>query len=987
MNCAPTMILKKLPKAIKATLQTPCLVLGLVLPSAVFAAPVGGQTVSGQVTINQSGQLTHIHQSTQKAILNWDSFNIAAQETVQFLQPSASAIALNRVTNGNPTQILGQLKANGQVFLVNTSGVFFGANARVDVAGLVASTLDIHNADFLAGDLRFARAGLSAAEVVNLGELTAAEHGYVILAGDFVDNQGIIQAQLGTVGLVAGQRLTLDMQGDGLVSFAIDGAAVGALAGVKNGGTLRANGGTVVMTAEVAADLAATAVQNDGLIQAQSIVEHQGEIFLAGIGGDTFNRGELTVAALDDTVDGGLIQVLGERVALLDGSILEASGQNGGEIRVGGDFQGLGETQTASRTHVAANVSLKADALSNGHGGKVIVWSDETTKFFGDISATGGSASGDGGFVEVSGKQDLLFAGSVDASAANGENGTLLLDPDVLTVSSTGTLDAILSGNQQILFTDGGANETVSSSTIVTLLDGGTNVLLQATDLIDFVDPVFASGTGDLSLQSKKINFNGFGVNIGGVLDIFIFDAIAGAPSAVNDATLLLGTNLQAAEISIQGSTVEIGSTLASDIAANIEFSPIRIFGDSTTLLSPINAFSGSQTLTIQSGVIEIQQAIILNGGELFLTSDTALNVSADLGSAATRLVAFKSFSQDTATFSGGVFTSGEIFINTGGDIIVAASMNSLDANIVFNASGAFNQSAGRISSSAGGIAVIADNVNIFDLFASGNIINAPFANSVGIKITTPGDVVIQNLLGGEGNNINIEMTASNLFVGALGVIELGGGFKVPKSVTINGSVAGRSISVDALGDIIVNAGGSIDGNAAVGVINLFADTDANGGVVNALGALSASAINLAGSSISFNSVSVAPTQTIVVPAVDDGVDGGAADVVVVVGEPEEEPEEEAEGEGSPLDEIEQAGGLPEQDEVLPPEFETDSPFDNRVLDGSEDEGGDELDPEKEKKEKEDRQVVSEDDEPDSLEEQEIIQLVDGDNALQACVP
>ena len=180
----------------------------LAVPSGlVQAAPAGGQVTAGAGTIAQSGTTTTINQTSQNLSLGWKSFNVGVPETVNFVQPSASAIAVNRIADTNGSQILGRLNANGQVYLINPNGILFGQNAQVNVGGLVASTLDLGD-NSLSGPAR-TFAGNGTGSVVNQGTINAADGGYVALLGQHVSNQGVITAQLGTVVMGAGSAATL----------------------------------------------------------------------------------------------------------------------------------------------------------------------------------------------------------------------------------------------------------------------------------------------------------------------------------------------------------------------------------------------------------------------------------------------------------------------------------------------------------------------------------------------------------------------------------------------------------------------------------------------------------------------------------------------------------------------------------------------------------------------------------------------------------
>lgn len=210
----------------------------LLCGASVYALPAGGVVTAGGATINSGAASTTITQSTPNAVINWQSFNVAAGQTVQFVQPNAASVALNRVTGANPSSILGNLSANGRVFLVNPNGILFGQGASVNVGGLVASTLNITDANFMARNYQFA--GVSNGSVVNQGAIHA-DGGYVALLGANVSNQGLISANLGTVALAAGNAMALDMAGDELLNVTVNQGVVDAL--VQNGGLIRANGG------------------------------------------------------------------------------------------------------------------------------------------------------------------------------------------------------------------------------------------------------------------------------------------------------------------------------------------------------------------------------------------------------------------------------------------------------------------------------------------------------------------------------------------------------------------------------------------------------------------------------------------------------------------------------------------------------------------------------------------------------------------------
>src|SRR5450759_1899975 len=356
------------------------------------ANPIGGTVAAGQANFATAGNTLNVT-NTPGTIINWQGFSIGANEITHFVQQSASSAVLNRVISNNPSSILGTLRSNGRVFLINPGGIVFGAGAVVDVAGLVASTLNLSDADFLAGRNHFTQVP-GAANVSNAGNITA--HG---------DGQ----------------------HGGQIYLHATD---VGQL--IASSGSL---------------GLFGTVVRNSGTVSADSATMQGGKIVfrasqLAEIGG--------TVSATG--VRGGDIQILGKQVALIDSANVDASGINGGgTVLVGGDAHGANPAvQNAQQTFVSSNATIKADVLQSGNGGKVVVWSDNATQFNGDISAQGGAVSGNGGWVEVSGKQWLGYAGLVNTMAAKGATGSLLLDPTDITISTAADTSLVIGGFSMI---------------------------------------------------------------------------------------------------------------------------------------------------------------------------------------------------------------------------------------------------------------------------------------------------------------------------------------------------------------------------------------------------------------------------------------------------------------------------------------------------------------------------------------------------------
>jgi filamentous hemagglutinin family protein len=425
-----------------------------------LAAPEGGQVRAGNATIVSSGTQTRVDQRSDRAVIDWRGFSVAANERVLFQQPSSQSATLNRVTGEQLSVVLGRVDANGQVFLINPNGIVFGQGSQLNVGGLVASTAGIGNSDFMAGRLDFRQPGRADAGILNQGHITAAEGGLVALVAPHVRNEGLIQARLGQVVVGAGNTYALDLYGDGLISLGVDPARAGPMfeadgrqvtSLVNQAGRIEADGGRVVLVSAATARNALDQVINlSGSVQADTVLQQGGRIVLMAGGGSAEVSGRLSAQGMQAGQSGGVIDVTGERVHVAAGASVDASGSaGGGAVHLGGRWQGAqgqGQAANSSSTTVDDGSRIAADARQRGNGGEVVVWSDGATAYAGGISARGGAEGGDGGRVEVSGRQTLDFRGSVDAGAVQGAGGLLLLDPEVMTIGAAeaGLIDRVL---------------------------------------------------------------------------------------------------------------------------------------------------------------------------------------------------------------------------------------------------------------------------------------------------------------------------------------------------------------------------------------------------------------------------------------------------------------------------------------------------------------------------------------------------------------
>jgi filamentous hemagglutinin family protein len=352
--------------------------------SIVHASPQGGTVVAGDATINSNAANTTINQTSQSAILNWQRFDIGIGETVNFVQPNNTSVALNRVLGADPSTLLGNLSANGKVFLINPNGILFGTDAQVNVGALVASTRDMTDTDFLAG--RYTFRGTSNGFIENFGSIDA-DGGYVALLGAHVSNQGVIAARLGSVALAAGDAITLDVAGDGLLNVAVNAGAVDALA--SNGGLIRADGGQVLLTAQSASNLLSSAVNNTGLIQAHTIDNSNGVIRLLGdMHSGTVNAGGTLDASAPNGGDGGFVETSAAHVQIAPSIAVTTSAAHGASGRwlidpvdftiapSGGDITGT----TLSANLSGGNILIQSGAGAGGvhgdiHVNDTVTWS------------------------------------------------------------------------------------------------------------------------------------------------------------------------------------------------------------------------------------------------------------------------------------------------------------------------------------------------------------------------------------------------------------------------------------------------------------------------------------------------------------------------------------------------------------------------------------------------------------------------------------
>ena len=816
-----------------------CLGAFLLSPPA-RANPEGGRVVAGAATVASTPGNVTVNQSSQKAVIDWDRFSIGFGEITHFQQPSSAAITLNRVTSANtPSELLGRLTANGQVWLVNPSGVFIGKNATIDTSGFLATTHDISNADFLAGRYRFHATSAGPATVETEGTITINDAGLAALAAPGVANRGVIQARLGQVVLASGKGFTLDLAGDGKFNFMVtdaitevprahDGSALPAL--VSNAGSILADGGRVLLTAAAAKGVVDRAIGMGGLIQARSVAQGaNGVIELLGTAdGIVEVSGTLDVSGSLPGTTGGHVTVTGEKIGLIAGARVEASGDSGGgDVRIGGDYLGgnaspqqLAETgfrpaprpvRTAEVSYIDPDALIRADASRQGSGGQVVVWADDTTRFYGSISAQGGSGGGDGGHIETSGKRYLDARGVADAKVrGSGKSGLWLLDPPDVSITNTdnnitSTIDA--SGFANYSATSDAQNSTINVVSIATQLNAGTRVNIATSS------SGTAAGTGSITIDSP--------INIAPTGSVTL-DLSVGAPSG----NIIFNREISSSSGEL---TLSISGTSGTKLSINDNINTIN--GTIGINVGGGVTFNGS---TVSADRINIEPTRTINTGDPF-------NII--MNNSSIQVTEFKYFSIITANLS---FSGVNSAINSSGNIAISSTNGTSINGTSLSAAGDFTIAGGM------GALSLADTTLVAGSSAS---LSAAALRLLNSDIQASGSLTGTFALGG-GNpaDLNavvdtraITLTNSKLSIG--GATSLSGtsfnmsGGNVVSGGTLTGAFTG-ALSLSGSG--LLNGGGGVTLRAASIDVN-------NGRVFSAatISATASGAVTIAGADTS----------------------------------------------------------------------------------------------------------------------------------------
>ena len=593
--------------------------------------------VSGQATITQQGkQLTIVN--SPSAVIHWKGFSIGSDEVTRFTQQSPASAVLNRVVGQDPSKILGTLTSNGRVFLINPNGILFGAAARVDVAGLVASSLQLSDKDFIAGRLRFTDTP-GAKGVENQGVIQTAAGGEVLLIAPDVKNSGVITSPKGEVILAAGKSVEIvdpksphlrveitapENEAVNLGTIVADGGRVSIYAtSIRNAGRIQANtvertqAGEIVLRAKKDVTLEKTSVITasgeaggkvtiqaesgtatvNGVVEARALApEPLPSPIIASAAVPTTSSSATTSTVTTSVTSsaltsepapapvetptrtaaaagaqpgaGGTVQILGEKVALLETHVDASGSAAGGTILIGGDYQGKNPAiQNARLTYVGPNATLTVDATDAGAGGRAIVWADQSTYFAGTLTARGGINGGDGGFVETSGKGTLIVRRAPDVSARrNGRPGTWLLDPTDINIVATDTATPNTEFNVNTFEEDPLATDPVSEITVATLmtaLQGGNVIISTASSAASAGNITWTGAMTYTGAGPRALTLNADGnivINTANITSNVLLNFVLNPGTA--------GTVSIAGTVSLSGGTLSIGGTAAANTSS-----------------------------------------------------------------------------------------------------------------------------------------------------------------------------------------------------------------------------------------------------------------------------------------------------------------------------------------------------------------------------------------------------------------------------------
>lgn len=727
---------------------------------SALSNPVLNNVGAGNVSFSQSPNTLTIHQNSPNAILNWRSFNINKNEATHFLQP-AGGIALNRISpTSGASQIYGVLTATGRIILINTAGIYFGPSAYVNVGGLIATTANISDKNFLHGNYVFEGAGLAPGSIVNAGTIIAANHGLVALVGSNVTNNGLIQANLGHVVLSAGDAYTMSFAGNDLINFTITKPTNRPR--VTNNGRLIANGGQILVSAASAHATLDNVINMNGVAEAKSVYAHNGEIIISGDpnGGVVRVAGNINVSGRRHHQTGGTVHITGQQV-VVDGANIDASGDAGGGTVT------IGANPISQSTVFKNHPVIKAEAINSGHGGLVETSGDyldiadvSVSTLAPDPSLTGTWLLDPTNIYIAANQANATAAGmtGTDSSANTGPTTFQASGAVQDSLVTTGTLQTALASNNILVTTTNASGTGVGNLTVVDPItwSAATSLSLTAANNMAINNAITGSA-GSLILNAggnittstagaiSVKNFNlasGFWNQVGANIPSFsvsndfqiasgsLPSAIAsfirassgngtvGSPYVINDAYGLQGiasnaTNTLGATY-LQGQNIDLTST--ANWNGGVGFRPIG--SDANPFVGNFNGQNHTITnLTIDNAPIEIALFGVVNNVNTLIQNVVLINptLTASGGQLTGPLVGWFR----AGTVSNSSSTGGSVTANSAAE--VGGLVSFLAGATITNSSSSTNVT-GAGSSDAGGLVGLSQSGSITNSSASGHV-------------------------------------------------------------------------------------------------------------------------------------------------------------------------------------------------------------------------------------------------------------------------
>jgi filamentous hemagglutinin family protein len=817
-------------------------------------------TITGGTTSSSGTNLFH----------SFNTFGLNTGQVANFQTTSGIQNVLGRVIGGSPSLIDGLIRLTGSsanLFLINPSGILFGSNASLNVPGAFTATT--------ANGVRFGNQWFNASGLNNYALLNGNPNGLA-----FTTSQPGAVVNLGTLSVGPGQQLSLiggtvintgQLSGGQITAAAVTGdryVRIGSPGSPLSfdlpisGQPLPSNWNlpTYSLSQLLTGTNTNLTVGSDGNVRLGS-----SQITVPTQIGTTIIAGKIDASTTSAGALGGTVHLFGDRVGLIGAEINASGPGGGGTILVGGDYQGSGIALRANSTFVSSDSSLRADALTSGQGGKITVWSDQVTRFYGSASARGGSQSGNGGVVEVSGKQELGFDGRVDTSAPKGRFGSLLLDPGNINIGNFGNSDSITT---TVNFGDPpvGGNLSINASAIN---DATSNVTLQATNDINFTAPVSitSSGIGLTAQAGNNINVNASITTNAGNVSLIAADPSAGAGNfnlaggiTITAPITTSGGDFKAqgAFINAQGQNIDTSVTSFTGSSAqggNISLSTTG--GNITTgSISSFSSSFGNATSSGNGGAITIISGTSGNGGNITTGSLSSYSsssssddgaISSGKGGAITVIsgnagnggnITTGSLSSYSSSFTSS-FTSSSISGN-GGAITVISGNAGNGGNITTGNLLSYSDSSRAIAPSSGNggaITVISGNAGNGGDISSGDLFS--YSSDSG-NARNGGAITVISGNAGNGGNISI----GNLSSYSSSISGNGGAITVISGTSGNGG----NISI---GSLLSYSDSSISGNG--GAITVISGASGNGGNITTGSLSSYSSSSSSDSSISGN--------------------------------------------------------------------------------------------------------------------------------------